>query len=314
LAKSDTQTVVGAKIIAPGGIAYGGNPASAITALRYFDKFAQTAFDLGFEIFTPPSPKIAARRLDQEIALTWLEDHEALESLTRGGYKFQGYRVHQGASPTGPFKPVATFDLVDDIQDIVDLHFDEISGLLYEKIVMTANDAGVQRHLSIKTDAIFNPNQRLSNYRDYYFAVTSYFIDLKAAPKVLESSINVIHVTPAAPDSNFSKTKLQKINVVPNPYWAHNPMEREPQQHLVRITNLPGQGAKIRIFTLAGDLVRVIDDADRRTDGTSGLQYVNWDLRNDHGYPVGSGVYLIHVEVPNVGIVARKAAIVMPQE
>jgi hypothetical protein len=617
LAVGDTQEVVGAKIIAPGV-----SPSKSVAALRFFDVFAQSAFDLGFEIFDAPSPKVAVRRLDREILLTWLEDHEAVESFTLGNYAFQGYRVYQGGSASGPFKPIATFDVVDNVQNISDLQIDETNGLLVEKLIIEANDTGIQRHLAITTDAIFNPGQRLSNYRDYYFAVTSYFVNLAAVPKVVVSPVRAIRIAPSALDygvaittqpganinmahpqgsaegefycqvvdpmsiptaayrvtwnndstpeagaytwnldrngervlwkqpigsrdiegkasrdapivdglqiqilpatfkfptkiqswfpasglhfwmlnlmddhrastffgggsrdvaqlqadlefrfsgitvdgtnesavigggqlaifrsrdaaavrglvripfelwdvennvqinvfliennadglapwgndgqpryfrtrgrpyiipihtlydpmtltknsfdetvpnatwvlffdsgerpefpasawskgsrcvahftnplipgldelifsttaavvtgqTELAKSQLQRINIVPNPYWAHNPMEREPQQHLVRITNLPGHGAKIRIFTLAGDLVRVIDDADRRTDGTSGLQYVNWDLRNDHGYPVGSGVYLIHVEVPGVGVVVKKAAIIIPQE
>jgi hypothetical protein len=122
--------------------------------------------------------------------------------------------------------------------------------------------------------------------------------------------------TPAvvAGQTELAKSQLQKVNIVPNPYWAHNPGERGSGQHFVRITNLPGQGAKIRIFNLAGDLVRKIDDAERRANGTTGLQYVNWNLRNDMGAFVASGVYLIHVEVPGVGTVVKKAMVVMAEE
>jgi hypothetical protein len=91
-------------------------------------------------------------------------------------------------------------------------------------------------------------------------------------------------------------------------------MERDPINRFVRLTNLPGAGAKIRIFTLAGELVRVIDDAARAADGTSGLQYANWDLRNDAGIPIASGIYIVHVEVPNVGTKVLKAVVVMPEE
>jgi hypothetical protein len=112
----------------------------------------------------------------------------------------------------------------------------------------------------------------------------------------------------------IAKEQLQKINIVPNPYWAFNPGERDPINRFVRLTNLPGSGATVRIFTLAGELVRVINDAARSADGTSGLQYANWDLRNDAGIPVASGVYIVHVEVPNVGTVVRKAVVMMPEE
>jgi hypothetical protein len=61
-------------------------------------------------------------------------------------------------------------------------------------------------------------------------------------------------------------------------------------------------------------LVKVIDDTERGKDGTLGLNYANWDLRNRAGIPVASGIYLIHFEVEGVGNVIRKAAIIMAEE
>jgi hypothetical protein len=638
LAKGDTQVIVGAKIVAPGT-----KPSSSISALRFWDSFAQNAFDNNFDIVVAPSPKVTSRRLDQEIILTWLEEHQAVESFLDRGYKFQGYVVYQGASQTGPFTPIAAFDLADGLQDVFDKRLDPASGQVLDLPVIQASDLGVQRHISITTDAIFNQNQRLSNYRDYYFAVTAYVVNLEATPRVIESPIIAIRVSPSTPDygvsigaktgaraelihtgtgdgvffyqvvdptlvqsasykvtwnddstpeegkytwnldkngarvlsnqpitgrdseenpndnatifdglqlhilpgtfsapkeifsfkqtvkadsasnglslwpplrrpggpfglpddtnlsfwgggttdtkklqpdlelrftgvrasenytdtdttivsggqlaifrsrgnaevrdlvrvpfevwdvenniqlnvfvternidghapwgdigqplyyritsrdyitviytpyneatltkdsfdrtdsnatwilffesgenddpsewntgdrfvvryanptitlgddadeytftttksvvigqSTLAKTQLQKINIVPNPYWAHNPGERDPINRFVRVTNLPGSRATIRIFTLAGELVRVIDDQDRQNDpsgiSTIGSQYATWDLRNDAGIPVASGIYIVHVEVPGVGTVVRKAFVVMPEE
>lgn len=626
MAVGDTQVVVGAKVAAPGA-----NPSSSIAALRFFDSFAQSAFDNNFQLINAPAPNVTVRRLDQEIILTWLDGAQQNEAFEQEGYRFQGYRVYQASSLTGPYVPIATFDLADGLQNVKDLQFDESSGLVEEKTVVIAADAGVQRHLSIKTDAIFNASQRLSNYRDYYFAVTSYIVNLNATPRVIESPIATLRVTPTAseygttvndrsgraadithtgtgdgvffyqvvdptlvrsgtyaiawnddstpdvgaytynvdrdgvrvasnlaltgrdsegnpndnapiveglqihilpgtfsaptsifarsqtvnvtptgrislwggggpfglPDdlsstfwgggssainqlqsdiefrftgvrvseaandttivsggqlgiirsrsadaaravvrlpfelwdiennvqinvfvsdravggspwgdtgvpqyfrmagrnyitpihtpylgdaltaTSFSRTdanatwilyfhsgeaaalsiwstgdvyrvrfanptlttganvdsyrfttarsvitgqaaaaqaQLQKVNIVPNPYWAFNPGERDPINRFIRLTNLPGSGATVRIFTLAGELVRVINDAARATDGTNGSQYANWDLRNDAGIPVASGVYIVHVEVPNVGTVVRKAVVMMPEE
>ncbi len=626
LAVGETQVVVGAKIAAPGA-----NPSSSIAALRFFDSFAQSAFDNNFQLINAPAPNVTVRRLDQEIILTWLDGAQQNEAFEQQGYRFQGYRVYQASSLTGPYVPIATFDLADGLQNVKDLQFDESTGLVEEKTVVIAADAGVQRHLSIKTDAIFNASQQLSNYRDYYFAVTSYIVNLNATPRVIESPIATLRVTPTASEygttvndrsgraadithtgtgdgvffyqvvdptlvktaaykitwnddstpeagnytfnvdrnnqrvasnlhltgrdsegnpndsapiidgvqiqvlpATFSlptlifskqqtvnvtpgdrmriyglsalgnatdyvsefygggttnlnklqsdlefrftgkrvvetvedttivsggqmaiirsrssaaayalvripfelwdvennvqinivivdrnadahspwgdtgvpqyyrmngrsymvpihvpyneatltrdsftrtdpngtwalffdagtvavnskwstgdkyvvrfanptlttgttadeytfstsqsvvtsqaamaKAQLQKINIVPNPYWAFNSGERDPINRFIRLTNLPGSGATVRIFTLAGELVRVINDAARATDGTNGLQYANWDLRNDAGIPVASGVYIVHVEVPGVGTTVRKAVVMLPEE
>jgi hypothetical protein len=626
LAKGDTQIVVGAKVVAPGA-----NPSSSIAALRFYDSFAQSAFDNDFDVVQAPAPTVSKTRLDQEIVLNWSAGHEAVEAFSERGYKFQGYKVYQGESLTGPYRQIAIYDLADGLQNVYDTQFDTETGLLVDKPVVIASDAGVQRFLSIKTDAIFNPNQQLSNYRDYYFAVTSYVVNLDAVPKVIESALAAFRVSPTATDygvavttqtgaevnftqskgtgdGNFyykvidpaqmvtanyritwnddstpddqnytwnlykngnlllskvqqtgrdsegnpndnapivdgvqlqllpavfinppthifsyeqtvdvnpsnnplialggdefgvgsdlvadfygggtsdlnklkadlefrftgvrvkegvpdttivsggqmaivrsrsagsavavlrvpfeiwdvqnnkqinahitdrnadakspwgdtgtplyyrmrgrsyisinyspysasitttsfaradtnstwllffetgafgygpasdwdtgdvvrvkfadpvlpgmdeytfstsativkgmadAKAQLAKVNLVPNPYWAQNVGERDPISRFVRITNMPGSGATIRIFTLAGELVRVINDAARAQDGTTGMQYANWDLRNESGIPVASGIYIVHVEVPGVGTVVRKAVVVMPEE
>jgi hypothetical protein len=31
------------------------------------------------------------------------------------------------------------------------------------------------------------------------------------------------------------------------------------------------------------------------------LSYQDWDLKNDYGIPIASGVYIIHVDAPGIG-------------
>ena len=617
LAVGDTQVIVGAKIVAPGV-----DPPSSVRALRYYDQFAQTAFENNFNVMRSPDVSVDIARLDQEIILTWEENADSIESFNNLGYQFQGYIVYQGESINGPWKQIAIFDLNDGIQGILDEQLDPETNLIVTTPVVVGADKGLQRYISIKTDEIFNPGQRLSNYRDYYFAVTSYSINPDGRPRVVESTITGHRVAPTAVDYGFmikeeygdtmgiehtqgvadgtfftrivdptlvpdasyrikieedhsisidkngsfyksfaeydqhgvsnytasanapivdgaqihllasfdppttytdafytvnadtsdgnlhlywvpvyndlasteficrdlefrftgvtasgddnndapiveggqwttqwegaarfkpdvtgyehvqmrspfelwdvendrqvnfavfnrnrdqgapygdgvgdpntpgmeprwrimgldfiipimteynpdtaettvhspvdtngtwavfftrtssvwsygdryilqftnplqpgkeeflltteqnmvsgqealKKEQLKMINVVPNPYWAHNPGERSSVDHFIRLTNLPSSGVKIRIFTLAGDLVKVIDDSERSQDGTLGLQYANWDLRNTAGIPVASGVYLIHFEVKGVGNTVRKAAVMMAEE
>jgi hypothetical protein len=86
---------------------------------------------------------------------------------------------------------------------------------------------------------------------------------------------------------------LELIAVVPNPYKGVSDYEVSGLEDVVRFTNMP-QRATIRIFTLAGTLIKMI-----LKDGPS--TSVDWDLRTDEGLPIGSGMYLIHIEVPDVG-------------
>jgi flagellar hook assembly protein FlgD len=99
------------------------------------------------------------------------------------------------------------------------------------------------------------------------------------------------------------KEALDLINVVPNPYYAFSEYERNKLDNRIKITNLPEQ-CQIRIYSSNGKLIRNIKK-------DSPMTFQDWDLTNHAGIPVSSGVYLIHVEVPNVGERVLKAFIAM---
>jgi hypothetical protein len=99
------------------------------------------------------------------------------------------------------------------------------------------------------------------------------------------------------------KEALAMINVVPNPYYAFSEYERNKLDNRIKITNLP-EKCQIRIYTSNGKLVRNIKK-------DSPMTFQDWDLTNHAGIPVSSGIYLIHVEVPNVGERVLKAFIAM---
>lgn len=106
--------------------------------------------------------------------------------------------------------------------------------------------------------------------------------------------------------SNLQKD-IEKINVVPNPYYGYHSGELNPFERWVQFTNLPAKST-IRIFDLAGNLVRKLGP----TNGTS--PFLKWDMKNEYRLPVASGVYIYHVEVPNVGEKIGKMAIFTPNE
>jgi hypothetical protein len=99
------------------------------------------------------------------------------------------------------------------------------------------------------------------------------------------------------------KEALSMINVVPNPYLAFSEYERNKLDNRVKITNLP-ERCTIRIYTSNGKLVKTI-----KKDNS--LTYQDWTLTNHADIPVSGGMYLIHIEVPNVGERVLKAFIAM---
>ncbi len=89
------------------------------------------------------------------------------------------------------------------------------------------------------------------------------------------------------------KVAVDKINVVPNPYYATSGYESSAIDSRVKITNLPPK-ATISIYTLNGTLVRRIQKDDQET-------FVDWDLKNNGKVPVASGFYIIHVDCGDLG-------------
>jgi hypothetical protein len=96
---------------------------------------------------------------------------------------------------------------------------------------------------------------------------------------------------------------LKMINVVPNPYYAFSEYERNKLDNRIKIINLP-ERCLIRIYSSNGKLIRTIKK-------DSPVTFQDWNLTNHANIPVASGMYLIHVEVPDVGDRVIKAFIAM---
>jgi flagellar hook assembly protein FlgD len=86
---------------------------------------------------------------------------------------------------------------------------------------------------------------------------------------------------------------LDIINIVPNPYYGYSAYEKKALDNVVKITNLP-EKCTITIYTLNGTLVRKFNKSDPKTS-------LDWDLKNHNSGPVASGMYIIYINVPDVG-------------
>ena len=98
------------------------------------------------------------------------------------------------------------------------------------------------------------------------------------------------------------KEDLDRIRVVPNPYFVTNKAENVEGSDKIFFMRLPPQ-CTIRIYTLAGELVREIkhDSTDafspdeRLAQGDKGGT-AEFDLLNRYNQALASGVYIFHVE------------------
>lgn len=90
-----------------------------------------------------------------------------------------------------------------------------------------------------------------------------------------------------------AREDIERINVFPNPYYGFHYREITRDQKYVTFSHLPEQ-ATIRIFDLAGVLVRTIEKSDPD-------QFLRWNLQNDDNYPVASGIYIVYIDMPDLG-------------
>jgi hypothetical protein len=89
---------------------------------------------------------------------------------------------------------------------------------------------------------------------------------------------------------NPEDVDLAQIRVVPNPYLANAIWDFSQDNQRVEFINLPPV-ATIRIYTISGNLVRVIEH-------TNGSGTEAWDLRTRFNLKAASGTYYWHVTTP----------------
>ena len=117
--------------------------------------------------------------------------------------------------------------------------------------------------------------------------------------------------TAAKENKAMAKSNLDDIRVVPNPYVATNVLE--PKNNVERtqrgfrrlyFDKVPAK-CTIRIYTMAGELVRVLEHDSAIDDGK-----VYWDLLTRDNIEVAYGLYFYHVDAPGIGKKIGKFAII----
>ena len=111
-------------------------------------------------------------------------------------------------------------------------------------------------------------------------------------------------------DNDIARTQLDKIAVVPNPYIVAASWEPRHQYQSGRgprkidFINLPNK-CTIKIFTISGYLVTSILHDSINENGTE-----SWNLLSDDNLEISYGIYLYHVDAPDIGEHTGKFAII----
>ncbi len=88
---------------------------------------------------------------------------------------------------------------------------------------------------------------------------------------------------------------LDDVKVVPNPYYNYSILESDQFDRIIKFTNLPPTRCTIRIFNIAGDLVREMVKEDE-----AAAEFV-WDVKTNSGLFVASGIYVWYIEAEGIG-------------
>lgn len=99
---------------------------------------------------------------------------------------------------------------------------------------------------------------------------------------------------------------LDKITIVPNPYYGYNALETSLTGRFVTFRRLPKQ-CTIKIYTINGDLIKTLEKNDNNS-------ILNWNMTNLENVPIASGIYICLIDAPGIGQKVLKAAIFTPEE
>ncbi len=134
------------------------------------------------------------------------------------------------------------------------------------------------------------------NVKRPYATINQTATDTVANSGVPLYTFSTANISPSVGGKETAKSALDMVSLTPNPYYAYAGYE-DPGNQLdsrVKIINLPTK-CVVSIYTQGGFLVRRIKkDDDTKT-------YLDWDLKNDAGVPIASGVYLVHVYADGIG-------------
>lgn len=120
----------------------------------------------------------------------------------------------------------------------------------------------------------------------------------------------VFRTNAAVIDNNLAKNQLEKIDVVPNPYvgaasWEKRNLNSTGRgERKIDFVKLPAE-CTIRIYTITGQLIKTLYKSSGMGDGS-----ISWNLVTDDGMDAAYGIYVYHVEAPNVGEHVGKFALI----
>jgi len=110
-------------------------------------------------------------------------------------------------------------------------------------------------------------------------------------------------------DRSKAESDINKVIVVPNPYvgaasWEPASTEVGRGERRIYFMHLPSE-CTINIYTLSGKLVDSFKHSSTISDGQE-----SWDLVSKDGMDIAYGIYVYHIDAPDVGQKIGKFAVI----
>jgi len=153
---------------------------------------------------------------------------------------------------------------------------------------------------------IFADGASLAGFRHEY-AVTAIDTTTLINSDFYETPVDsgeIVYLLPGSPP----RDNLEDVVVVPNPFRVSAEWDAADGSHLIKFIRVPDK-ATVRIFTAAGELLKSLQANQYQSPGGV-TGDVAWDLKNDNGRAVVSGIYLYQVQTTDGRTIKGKFVII----
>jgi len=289
---------------------YSGSKSSNPLSPSNFDE------DIHWNLPIPPEvPSLSYAPLNSGVRLAWDTGAEQSFDQNLGRIDFEGYQIYRATYLPQDWELIAAFDNLHEPVYVVSVDGDTLNKIdengewIFVDLPNIQNSYDDYGGTTLWDSTFVTPLNGLP----YYYAVSAYdsYKSAQEAGQELLPSYS--------PLSNYKKSvgnapvpvypgklyetgdaveSLKNVKVVPNPYRGTAEWEQQYEDR-IKFTNLPPV-AKISIFSLAGDLVKVLE----HNDGTA-EEY--WDLLTRNHQSVVSGLYIYVVEASSISEVGESS-------
>lgn len=273
----------------------------------------------------PPSPLYRIEAENSKIVLYWSDNAENSVDIISNRRNFEGYNIYRsnaedGLDPARELHLAASFDKPDDGVG---------SDNGFESVRITdENGTPIRKYFDGDTIGYTYKYEfpGVLNGWLYTLAITAFSDGDKLSGLPSLESGRIATSTNVVPGVRPSQEESDGLGIYPNPYYvsaewdirAQSATQNRPERgRKIYFYNVP-ERATIRIYSMSGDLIRLLEH-DAATDNGGTIQWYqntgatgdaapvfsggehSWDLLTDNEQAVASGMYIVHVEDKQTG-------------